>query len=218
MEINLDKFTVLIGANASGKSNFIQIFKFLRDIVNYGLDNAVSMQGGIEYLKNISVGPSQNLSLEIVYDQGMGTILSREEKLIGVEIYEVIYTLVIRFSGEEPQFEIVEDRIIEKFDVTLLKKQGKKIEKEEKLGQGEIILSNVKGKVLIDLNLPEGVKIEKKIYSLRFWGNNYRQILSFLEALFLSPRQLIVFSEKFQSMILILRYPKKLSQLVGKLN
>jgi predicted ATPase len=36
LEVALGKFNVLIGANASGKSNFIRIFEFLRDIVNMG--------------------------------------------------------------------------------------------------------------------------------------------------------------------------------------
>ena len=34
-EIELGQFNVLVGANASGKSNFVQIFKFLRDTVEY---------------------------------------------------------------------------------------------------------------------------------------------------------------------------------------
>ncbi len=33
LEVELGKFNLLIGANASGKSNFIRIFEFLRDIV-----------------------------------------------------------------------------------------------------------------------------------------------------------------------------------------
>ena len=69
LEIELDKFNVLIGANASGKSNFIQIFKFLRDISNHGLDNAISMQGGIEYLRNVNIGASEDLSMEVISDQ-----------------------------------------------------------------------------------------------------------------------------------------------------
>lgn len=32
VEVELGRFNVLIGANASGKSNFVQVFKFLRDI------------------------------------------------------------------------------------------------------------------------------------------------------------------------------------------
>ncbi|RMI06729.1 MAG: DUF2813 domain-containing protein, partial [Calditrichaeota bacterium] len=29
LSVNLDRFNVLVGANASGKSNFVQIFRFL---------------------------------------------------------------------------------------------------------------------------------------------------------------------------------------------
>ena len=65
LDIELGKFNVLIGANASGKSNFVSIFKFLRDIVTSGLDNAISMQGGIEYLRNMNIGASKDLSIKI---------------------------------------------------------------------------------------------------------------------------------------------------------
>ncbi|MFZ8801558.1 MAG: AAA family ATPase [Candidatus Calescibacterium sp.] len=65
LEVGLGKFNVLIGPNSSGKSNFIQIFKFLRDIRNYGLDNAISIQGGVDYLTNINIGPYESLSIEI---------------------------------------------------------------------------------------------------------------------------------------------------------
>lgn len=34
LEVEFGKFNVLIGANASGKSNFIQMFQFLRDITS----------------------------------------------------------------------------------------------------------------------------------------------------------------------------------------
>ncbi len=66
LEIELGKFNILIGSNASGKSNFLQIFKFLKDINNSGLDNALHMQGGAEYLRNVKIGSSQNFSVEIV--------------------------------------------------------------------------------------------------------------------------------------------------------
>jgi len=81
LEIELGKFNVLIGANASGKSNFIGIFKFLRDIANSGLDNALSMQGGAEYLRNINIGASENFSLKVVSDQESGFAWSTKEDL-----------------------------------------------------------------------------------------------------------------------------------------
>jgi predicted ATPase len=69
LEIELSRFNVLIGANASGKSNFTQIFRFIRDIISQGLNNAISLQGGIEYFRNINIGSAKNFSLEIVSDE-----------------------------------------------------------------------------------------------------------------------------------------------------
>lgn len=79
LDVKLGKINVLIGANASGKSNFVQIFKFLREIVNYGLNNAISLQGGVEYLRNFSVKDTNNLSIKINSNYINGIILLFEQ-------------------------------------------------------------------------------------------------------------------------------------------
>ena len=56
LDVELGDFNVLIGANASGKSNFIEIFRFLRDIRKDGLRNAVALQGGSRYIQNLRIG------------------------------------------------------------------------------------------------------------------------------------------------------------------
>jgi predicted ATPase len=61
VEVQLGNFNVFIGANASGKWNFIHIIKFLRDIQRRELENAISLQGGLEYLTNLNIGPQENL-------------------------------------------------------------------------------------------------------------------------------------------------------------
>ena len=85
IEVELGKFNVLIGANASGKSNFVQIFKFLKDIADSGLENAVSLQGGVEYLRNMKIGISENLSIKIVSDSKFGLAIPTKNELIGIE-------------------------------------------------------------------------------------------------------------------------------------
>ena len=70
VEVHLGNFNVLIGANASGKSNFIRIIEFLRDIQRHGLENAISLQGGPEYLTNLNIGPRENLFVEVVVSRG----------------------------------------------------------------------------------------------------------------------------------------------------
>jgi len=162
LEVELGKFNVLIGANASGKSNFIRIFEFLRDIANHGLDNAVSMQGGIEYLRNINIGPSENFSLEIVSDQEFRRLLrAKEKEALVMNTYETIYKFIIKFRKRGSGFEIAEDSLTQKGRLVRLERRKKEIEEKEDLGEGKIILSNVRGKVKVDFSLPEGLPVEK---------------------------------------------------------
>lgn len=161
--IELGSFNVLIGANASGKSNFIQTFKFLGDITNHGLDNAISWQGGIGYLRNINIGSSDIFSLEVISDQKYGRIVAREKGngVITTRIYETIYRFAMKFRKRGLGFEIYEDKLTQKFDLVKLGTRKRKIEEKEKLGQGEIIISNVNGNVNVDsLKLPEEVPIK----------------------------------------------------------
>lgn len=65
IDIDLNRFNTVIGANASGKSNFVQIFNFLKDMREYGLDSAISMQGGNEYLRNFELGMEHNLKINL---------------------------------------------------------------------------------------------------------------------------------------------------------
>lgn len=162
LEIELGKFNVLIGANASGKSNFIQIFGFLRDIANFGLDNAISMQGGIEYLRNINIGASEKFSLKIISDLEF-TFLGRRTKegLIGIKTYETIYEFELGFKKRGLGFEITKDNSTQKCNFVKLEKRKGKIEETEKLGEGEIIVSCTNGKVNINLQKPEEVPIKQ---------------------------------------------------------
>lgn len=44
-DIDFNPLTMLVGANASGKSNLINVFRFISNIANDGIDNAVALQG-----------------------------------------------------------------------------------------------------------------------------------------------------------------------------
>ena len=67
MEVEFVDFNVLVGANAAGKSNLIDALRFLRDVERHGLPNAVSMQGGVEYLRNAEIGASQPLEVKATF-------------------------------------------------------------------------------------------------------------------------------------------------------
>lgn len=162
VEVELGNFNILIGANACGKSNFVQIFNFLRGISTHGLDNAISMQGGTEYLRNINIGASVIFSVEIVSDQKFGFGLRTKEKgYIGIKTYETVYKFALKFRKKGRGFEIGEDKLIQKNKLVKLVKKGGKIEEKETLGEGEIIYSVANGKIEVDLNLPEEMGIKR---------------------------------------------------------
>ena len=65
LEVELRSLNILVGANAAGKSNFLEIFRFLRDRSDLGIENAVSLQGGMDYLANLKIGASRPVCLEL---------------------------------------------------------------------------------------------------------------------------------------------------------
>jgi predicted ATPase len=152
LEVELGKFNVVIGPNASGKSNFVQVFQFLRDMANHGLDNAISMQGGIEYLTNISIGSSRDLLIEFVSDQKGGGFPIGE---ITFETYETAYRLRMKFEEQGPGFEIAEDKLTSK--CKFMRRRNRTKKGKENIGNGEIVISNVAGKIKLDAKLPSGV-------------------------------------------------------------
>lgn len=166
LEVELGKFNVLIGANASGKSNFVQIFKFMKDIVSHGLDNAVSMQGGVEYLRNINVGATENFSLKVISDSDFGLAVRRTENdFIGIKTYETTYEFALKFKKRGLGFEIAKDNLTWQCNFVRLEERKKKLEEKEKLGVGDVTVSRANGKVKIGLHKPEEVPIkEEDIY------------------------------------------------------
>lgn len=166
LEIELNKFNILIGANASGKSNFIRLFEFIRDLKKYGLDNAVSMQGGIEYLQNINNPKSKIFSIEIVSisEEKSGFIVksyanSDDDKLIGIEPYETTYKFSLKYSRNKRGYTVLDDKLKLKCKFINVKINENKIEKIDEIGQGDILIS--KNGVEIDVQLPPNIQIEK---------------------------------------------------------
>jgi len=160
LKTDLGKFNVIIGANASGKSNFVHIFKFLRDITSSGLDNAVSLQGGVEYLRNMNIGASEPLSIKVVSDQEF-RLLGRRG-LIGIKTYETMYEFALRFNKRGSGFRIAKDRLNLRCRFIRLEKKEKKIKEKEIFGEGEILISRSNGRVKIDLNIPPKVLLKKE--------------------------------------------------------
>ncbi len=167
LEIDLIDFNVFIGANAAGKSGFVQIFDFLRNILRNGLSNAISMQGGAEYLRNISIGCNEPLSFEIVVDSPEKRRTEREydDRIIYREAEETSYSFSLDFSKENrDEFEIIKDELIIKFRYFEAARDDDKGKKE--IGEVILRLFNDSGRIEVEIednNLEEidGFNFEK---------------------------------------------------------
>lgn len=66
VDVDLGSRVFLIGPNASGKSNFLDVFRFLRDIAGEGLQKAVQVhRGGLGVLRCLSARQYSNIDIEV---------------------------------------------------------------------------------------------------------------------------------------------------------
>ena len=68
-ELELDALTVLVGPNASGKSNLLDILSFLGDAAKDGLESAIEKRGGMESIRRRpargkAIGPEIGVSFQ----------------------------------------------------------------------------------------------------------------------------------------------------------
>jgi predicted ATPase len=57
VDIDLKETVYVIGPNASGKSNLLDIFRFMRDVVNPkggGLQHAIDSRGGLKKIRSLA--------------------------------------------------------------------------------------------------------------------------------------------------------------------
>ena len=168
LQVDLEKFNVLIGANASGKSNFIRVLEFLRDIARHGLENAISLQGGAEYLTNLNVGTAEGLSMQVVFTQERGRgffIIGRSKTgrtdLLVAPPLEVTYNFSIGFPRKGAEFEVNNDRLTLKTDFYTVERDGGETEEPELRGSSEIVVSRIGDGFDAELNPPEGLSMEE---------------------------------------------------------
>jgi predicted ATPase len=157
MAIEPDNFNIIIGSNAAGKSNFIQVFKFIRDIAKYGLNNAISLQGGVEYLRNTIIGPDEPFNFRIVY-----TLEEKLEEVIGLwntipvsfEPFEILYEFELTFTDSGEYYEITRDLLVISGNYFLSGQDA-----VEELGAGTISLTLVDQSIRYSIHPPTGLDI-----------------------------------------------------------
>jgi len=152
----LDKFSVFVGSNSSGKSNFIQIFRFLKDISRNGLRNAVSLQGGIEYLKNTRLG-EKDISIKIVYDPGLE--VSRKKGFLNIRYSKFTYSFALELTGKGRGYRIKRDCLEKEMEFPGAANSGKSRKSGDNVRKGRSVLCNNGGKIVYRLYVPRDIKL-----------------------------------------------------------
>ena len=120
LDLELGAFNVFIGANASGKSNVLHILEFLRDIAASGLRNAVSMQGGMEFLRNVKVGAAKTTIVETKFsprERYSAPIINAEAEKRGKTVWvesivkEAEYLLSLQHNASAKGFSTATDEL-----------------------------------------------------------------------------------------------------------
>lgn len=156
--IIFDKLNVLVGANASGKSNLISIFRFINNIIDLGIENAISLAGGMEYMLNTTISKSEPLyicfSLDFADDHFVRNISE-------------INNLKLRFSSLDYEFEITPHKRGKDFTITKDRLQLNCFKEKDKVlvsDESYVSIYERKGKKVRSRSINKINALDKKTY------------------------------------------------------
>ena len=75
VDVELRERQFIVGANASGKSNLLDVFRFLRDIAKTeggGLQKAVKDRGGISKIRSLAARRDPEIAIEVHLAEASG--------------------------------------------------------------------------------------------------------------------------------------------------
>ena len=116
VKIELEDLNVIIGKNASGKSNIINIIKFIKDMLLNTIDEAIDLQGGINYLYNSNIKSKEPIKIKFDVNtcdedtfRRVSFFYRHKNESIMLEKYEV--TLVIKPNKQGTGYKILENKV-----------------------------------------------------------------------------------------------------------
>lgn len=222
IDVELSRFCIVIGSNAAGKSNFISVFRFLRDIARHGVVNAISMQGGADYIRNAKIGPGHDLVVKVTYEPEQGKeVMDRTDRggsILEVQSCESTYEFALRFNMTGDGFAVARDRLVIGCEVSACGNGRNRKEKKQVIGTGSIRVSSEKGEVQYAVDLPKGCPLtENDIIPLFFRGKKLPERTLLLETFYGYP---LPHFEKFFDRIAVYdidpKLPKKGTVITGK--
>jgi len=152
--VDLDNYNILIGTNAAGKTNFIRILRFFRDIARHGIGNAISLQGGAEFIKNARFPEEIPTELAVIFENDLGVLSGVRDTEGGrhtLTFNEIEYRFALLIR--DGTYEIVTDTLRLACSCSPEIHTGKG-------GDGELMITHTDDGVFFDLRTPEGIRIE----------------------------------------------------------
>jgi len=87
VNVTCGKRVFLMGPNASGKSNFLDVLRFLHDVAQDGLQKAVSVRGGMKAIRYLCVRRQSDVSITVHLSDKWEYVLSFTSKPGKNEVY-----------------------------------------------------------------------------------------------------------------------------------
>lgn len=98
VDVELSDLNVFVGRNAAGKSNLFEVFQFLRDGQDEGLEDAVQLQGGVEYLRNKRLEGERELSIEMEFSPDEEF---RQDEAWEIKVNDRYLSIKLVFNGKD---------------------------------------------------------------------------------------------------------------------
>lgn len=154
LSVDLTDFNVIIGMNGAGKSNFILLFKLIKDILSTSLQQAITNQGGTELLKNFYM-PSNVNTLKLNYSLQLVSELKSGKKIGGkdvvLQIKSINSSLEVTADNATKNIKLVSDKLELKFEY---------FNSNIKLGSSALIATRSDNKYQIQLQNYDSVDYE----------------------------------------------------------
>lgn len=189
-DVSLGNLTYLVGANGSGKSNFLDALQFIRDALNTSLDNALNERGGIDEVRRRSNGHPTHFGMRLEFilpGQKQGSYAFNIGALKG-RGYEVqTEECIIDGKGKGPSYKInrgemetTSEKIfpaITKDRLALVAASGLQAFREVYDALSAMSFYNLNPKLMRELQKPQEGKL------LKFSGENIASVIGHLQRL-----------------------------------
>lgn len=131
IEVPLQRRAFIVGPNASGKSNFLDLFRFLHDIVSVGrgFEQAVQSRGGVSSLRSLVARRYSDISISVT---------------IGFDGNPALWQYELRFNQDNLQRPVIRrERVVSDHGALLQRPNEKDVADPEQLTQTYLQQVNV---------------------------------------------------------------------------